>query len=114
MRRGGTHDARRDSERSARGARTCGRWFDDPPQELEERFLATFDRELQSVEAIVERAYRSERRPREQLRAPIAPLLDRPDRNPDAARVLLVEPLRAGPRAAARRTQVLAQLAGVV
>jgi DNA-binding MarR family transcriptional regulator len=111
---GGTHNARRDSERSARGARTDGRWFDDPPQELEERFLAAFDRELATVEAVVARAYRSERRPREQLRAGLATLLDHLDRNPEAASVLIVEPLRAGPRVAARRTEVLAQLAGVV
>lgn len=109
-----TDDARRDSEGSARGARTYGRWFADPPQELEERFLAAFDRELATVEAVVARAYRSERRPREQLRAGLATLLDYLDRKPDAARVLIVEPLRAGPSVAARRTQVLAQLAGVV
>jgi AcrR family transcriptional regulator len=108
------HDARRDWERSARAARAPERWFPDPPRELEERFLAAFDRELQGVEAVVARAYRSERRPREQLRAALATLLDYFDRNPDAARVLIVEPLRAGPSAAARRTQVLAQLAGVV
>ena len=109
-----THDARRDSERARPGTRTYVRWFDDPPQELEERFLAVFDRELATVEAVVARAYRLERRPREQLRAGLATLLDYFDRKPDAARVLIVEPLRAGPSAAARRTQVLAQLAGVV
>ena len=109
-----TDDARRDSEGSARGARTYGRWFDDPPQELEERFLAVFDRELATVEALVSRAYRSERRPREQLRAALATLLEHLDRKPDVARVLIVEALRGGPRVAARRTQVLAQLAGVV
>ena len=110
----GTHDADRDSERSAGGARTNGRWFDDPPRELEERFLAVFDQELATVEAVVSHAYRSERRPREQLRAALATLLDYLDRKPDVARVLIVEPLRGGPRVAARRTQVLAQLAGVV
>jgi hypothetical protein len=114
MRTRGTDDARRDSERSRPATATYARWFADPPQELEERFLAAFDRELQDVEAVVARAYRSERRPREQLRAALATLLDHLDRNPDGARVLIVESLRAGPRVAARRTEVLAQLAGVV
>jgi hypothetical protein len=103
MRRGGTHDACRDSERSARGAQTYGRWFADPPEDLEDRFLVAFERNLSAARAGAARAYHSERRhrPREQLRAGLATLLDFLDREPGAASILIVEPLRAGPRVAA-------------
>ena len=109
-----TDDARGGWERSARGARTYGRWFADPPQDLEDRFLVAFEHNLSEAQAVASRAYRSERRPRDQLRAGVATLLDFLDREPGAASVLIVEALRAGPRVASRRAQVLEQLASVI
>ena len=92
------------------------RWFADPPQELEERFLAAFERNLSEARAVAARAHHSERRhrPRQQLRASLARLLDFLDREPGAASVLIVEALRAGPRVGERRAEVLEQLAGVI
>jgi DNA-binding MarR family transcriptional regulator len=94
--------------------RASGRWFDDPSQEQEDRFLAAFERALADTRTGVALANRSEHRPREQLRAGLQALLDFLDREPGAASILIVEAFRAGPRVAERRAVVLAQLQGVI
>lgn len=100
--------------RSTRPESAFSPWFDDPSKEQEDRFLAAFERALADAAAVVGSAYRSERRPREQLRAGLRALLDFLDSEPGAASVLIVEALRAGPRVGERRTEVLAQLQGVI
>lgn len=80
----------------------------------EERFMAAFERALAEAEAVVLREYESEQRPRERLRAGLAALLEFFDRDPAAARVLVVDALRAGPAAAERRTEVMEELADVI
>jgi len=83
-------------------------------EDVEDGFLAVFERALREVEAVVVGAFESERRPREQLRVGLAARLGFLDREPGAARVLIVEALRAGPLVGERRAQVLNQLAGAV
>ena len=82
--------------------------------DLKDRFLAVFEDALEQAEAVVVGAYESERRPREQLRVGLAALLGFLDREPGAARVLIVEALRAGPLVGERRAQVLNGLADAV
>ena len=82
--------------------------------DVKDRFLAVFEQALGEAQAVVIPAYESERRPREQLRVGLGALLDFLDREPGAARVLIVEALRAGRRVGERRARVLEGLAAVV
>ena len=80
----------------------------------EERALGEFEHALARAQALASAAYETERRPREQLRAALAALLELCDREPALARALVVRSLHAGPRVAARRARVAEALAGAL
>lgn len=76
--------------------------------------MAAFEHALAQAEAVVTPAFESARRPRERLRAGLAELLGFFDRDPVAARVLVVDALRAGPEVAERRGEIIEALAEIV
>jgi AcrR family transcriptional regulator len=79
----------------------------------EDIFLALFDRELGVLERVVAPAYESERDWVDRIRAGLGALLVFLDERPDAANVVFVQSLAAGPLVLARRQQVLDRLAEI-
>ena len=95
-------------------AKMSTRAFHDLFADREECFMALFDEALREAQTVAQPAFEGERRWRDRMRVGLAALLGFLDREPDQARILIVDALCAGPRVAERRGRVLARLAGIV
>lgn len=97
-------------ERSGISRRTFYETFTD----LEDCFLAAFEKALELSRERVLPAYRAERMWRERIRAGLLALLYFLDEEPAVGRLLIVESSSGGSRMLERREQVLALLAGAI
>jgi AcrR family transcriptional regulator len=79
--------------------------------DLEECLLAALDAQLVRLGAIVGPAYKRDGHWTERVRRALSLLLEHLDAEPDVARLLVIETLRAGPGVLERRRQVLEALA---
>ncbi len=102
--------AARVSARAGMSTRAVNDLFAD----REECFMALFEKALREAQAVVQPAFEGERRWRDRMRVGLATLLDFFDREPDQARILIVDALRGGPHVTERRGRVMARLAGIV
>jgi AcrR family transcriptional regulator len=95
-------------------ARVSRKTFYDLFEDREDCFLAVFDQAVEQISALVSEAYAREQSWRDGLRAGVLAMLRFMDDEPGLARICVVEALGAGPRVLKRRTEVIAQLRGVV
>ena len=80
----------------------------------EDCFLAAFDYAIERIAAVVVPAYREPPKWHERVRAGLVQLLWFLEREPNVARLVVVEALGAGPRALERRRQGIAQIVAVL
>ena len=95
-------------------ARVSRKTFYDLFEDREDCFLAVFDQAVEQISALVSEAYAREQSWRDGLRAGVLAMLRFMDDEPGLARICVVEALGAGPRVLKRRTEVIAQLRGVL
>jgi AcrR family transcriptional regulator len=80
----------------------------------EDAFLAAYDAVVRQQARHIRRAYFDETTVRNRLRAGIAAYLEFTAREPELARMCIVEVLAAGPRAMARRTEAMRMFAEII
>jgi AcrR family transcriptional regulator/DNA-binding MarR family transcriptional regulator len=90
------------------------RTFYEVFSDREDCFLAAFDEAIHQLASVVLPAYDGPSRWREKIRAGLAELLERLDRERSTGRLVIVETLGAGPRALERRRRVLAEIIAAV
>jgi AcrR family transcriptional regulator len=90
------------------------RTFYEVFEDREDCFVSAFDDGIARVGREVALAYEQGGRWREQIRSALIALLSFLDREPDVARLLVVEALGAGPRALEHRSMVLGRLIAAV
>lgn len=95
-------------------ARVSRKTFYEVFEDRETCFLAVFERALERAEGGLREASAEARSWRESMRAGLAGLLAMIDREPELARVCIVEALGAGERVLERRAEALRALAGAV
>lgn len=80
----------------------------------EDAFLAAYDAVVRLQARQIRRAYFEERTVRDRLRAGIRAYMDFTAREPDLARMCIVEVLAAGPRAMAKRNEAMRMFAAII
>jgi AcrR family transcriptional regulator/DNA-binding MarR family transcriptional regulator len=100
--------------RIAGGAGVSRRTFYDLFEDREDCFLAAFEETVEHAREAVLAAYDGESEWQAQTRAGLLVLLSLLDREPGLRSLLVVDPLKAGPRVLGRRSEILEQLSSAL